>query len=226
MLLKSVPAPQLNNWFVAEIGHQWYADLLAATGRLNEAWEEIQIAKQLDPFSIIINWNVGWILHFSRKYQEAVAQFRSTLELDPNYLVTRMFLGQAFLQLQDFDKAREEIQQAVDLSRGAGFTLGLLGHCLALAGEKNEALRVLQRLDELSHARYVSPDFFAWIHLGLGDLEEAFRYLAMAYEKRSNWLAWLGPEPRYDSVRRDQRFQELLRKVGLVGGLGCRPGSE
>jgi eukaryotic-like serine/threonine-protein kinase len=199
-------------------GHQWYADFLAATGRLDEAWKQTQLAKELDPLSVIINWNVGWILHFSRKYKEALNQFRSTLELDPNYLVTRMFLGQTYVQLQEFDKAREEFQRALDLSGGAAFTLGLLGHCIALSGEKNEALRLLERLDELSQARYVSPDFFAWIHLGLGEVEEAFRYLTAAYERRSNWLAWLGPEPRYDSVRQDVRFRELLQKVGLMPG--------
>lgn len=197
-------------------GHQWYSDFLAATGRLDEAWKEMQLAKELDPLSVIINWNVGWILHFSRKYKEALNQFRSTLELDPNYLVSRMFLGQTYVQLQEFDKAREEFQRALDLSGGAAFTLGLLGHCIALAGEKNEALRLLERLDELSQTRYVSPDFLAWIHLGLGEVEEAFRYLTAAYERRSNWLAWLGPEPRYDSVRQDLRFRELLRKVGLM----------
>ena len=199
-------------------GHQWYADLLAATGRLDEAWKETQIAKELDPLSVIINWNVGWILHFSRKYTEAVAQFRSALELDPNYLVTRMFLGQAYVQQRNFDKAKEEFQRALDLSGGAAFTLGLLGHCLALAGERNEALRLLDRLEELSHTRYVSPDFFAWIHLGLGELAETFRFLTAAFERRSNWLAWLGAEPRYDSVRQDERFQELVRKVGLTAG--------
>jgi serine/threonine protein kinase/tetratricopeptide (TPR) repeat protein len=200
-------------------GHQWYADFLAANGRLQEAWKEAQLAKELDPLSVIINWNVGWILHFSRKYKEAVNQFRSTLELDPNYLVTRMFLGQTYVQLQEFDKAREELQRALDLSGEAAFTLGLLGHCMARAGEKNEALRLLERLDELSQTRYVSPDFFAWIHLGLGEVEESFRHLAAAYERRSNWLAWLGPDPRYDSIREDVRFQELLQKVGLVKGM-------
>lgn len=199
-------------------GHQWYADLLAALGRLDEAWKETQIAKDLDPLSVIINWNVGWILYFLRKYKEAIAQFRSALELDPNYLVTRMFLGQAYMQLQDFEKAKEEFQRALDLSGGAAFTLGLLGHCFALAGEKNEALRLLGRLHELSDSRYVSPDFFAWIHLGLGELAEAFQFLTAAFDRRSNWLAWLGAEPRYDSVRQDERFQELLRKVGLMAG--------
>lgn len=199
-------------------GHQWYADLLAATGRLEEAWKETQLAKELDPLSVIINWNVGWILHFSRRYKEAVDQFRSTVEFDPNYLVTRMFLGQTYVQLREFDKAREEFQRALDLSGGAAFALGLLGHCIALSGEKNEALRLLERLQELSRTRYVSPDFFAWIHLGLGEVEETFRHLAAAYERRSNWLAWLGAEPRYDSVRQDPRFRELLHKVGLMNG--------
>lgn len=198
--------------------HQWYADCLAATGRLDKARLEIESARELDPLSIIINWNVGWILHFSRKYEDAVAQFRSTLDLDPNYLVTRMFLGQAYLQQNKFEDAHREFQSAVDLSGGAAFALGLLGHCQALAGEKNQALRLLEKLHHLSQERYVSPDFMAWIHLGLGDLDETFRYLREAYEKRSNWLVWLGPDPRYDVLRPDPRFQQLLNDVGLVSG--------
>jgi serine/threonine protein kinase/Tfp pilus assembly protein PilF len=197
-------------------GHQWYADFLAATNRMSEAWKESERAKELDPLSIIINWNVGWILYYLRKYEEAVAQFRSTLELDPNYLVTRMFLGQAYLQQGKFDKAIEEFQRAVDLSNGAAFAIGLLGHCQAMAGEKNDALRLLDKLQDLSNTRYVSPDFMAWIHMGLGNLDEAFRFLQAAYEKRSNWLAWLSPDPRFDQLRGDVRFQRLLSEVALV----------
>jgi len=197
-------------------GHQWYADFLAATNRMSEAWKENRTFKELDPLSIIINWNVGWILYFLRKYEEAVAQFRSTLELDPNYLVTRMFLGQAYLQQRKFDNALEEFQRAVDLSNGAAFAIGLLGHCHAVAGEKNEALRLLDKLQELSHARYVSPDFMAWIHMGLGNLDEAFRFLRAAYERRSNWLAWLHPDPRFDPLRGDARFEKLQRDVALI----------
>lgn len=196
-------------------GHQWYADFLAATNRVGEAWREIERAKELDPLSVIINWNVGWILYFSRKYAEAIAQFRSTLELDPNYLVTHMFLGQAYLQHAQFDNAREEFQRAVDLSNGAAFAIGLLGHCQAVMGEKNEALRLLDKLQDLSSSKYVSPDFMAWIHMGLGDRDEAFRFLRAAYERRSNWLVWLHPDPKFDALRPDPRFRELLNKVAL-----------
>jgi tetratricopeptide (TPR) repeat protein len=127
-----------------------------------------------------------------------------------------MFLGQAYLQQRKFDNALEEFQRAVDLSNGAAFAIGLLGHCHAVAGEKNEALRLLDKLQDLSHARYVSPDFMAWIHMGLGDLDEAFRFLRAAYERRSNWLAWLHPDPRFDPLRGDARFEKLQRDVALI----------
>jgi tetratricopeptide (TPR) repeat protein len=130
-----------------------------------------------------------------------------------------MFLGQAYLQQRQFDRAREEFQRAVDLSNGAAFALGLLGHCQALAGEKNEALRLLEKLQAIAPEKYVSPDFPAWVHLGLGNLEETFQLLGAAYDKRSNWLAWLQPDPRYDGLRGDPRFQQLLNHVGLVRGV-------
>ena len=69
---------------------------------------------------------------------------------------------------------------------------------------------------ELSCARNGSPHFLAWIHMGLGDRDETFRFLRVAYERRSNWLAWLHPDPGFDPLCGDARFGELLTQVALI----------
>ena len=196
-------------------GHHWYADFLAANGRLEESWREAQRAHELEPLSLIINWNLGWIRYFSRQYDEAVAQFRNTLELDPNYLVAYMFLGQPYVQQQRYDQAEEAFQRAVELSGRAAVSLALLGHSQALAGRRDVARELLAELEEKSKHAYTSPIFFAWIHLGLGDKDLAQSWLEKAFEERSNWLAWIAADPRYDSLREDPRFRDLVRRVGL-----------
>ena len=200
-------------------GHHWYADFLAANGRLEESWREAQRAHELEPLSLIINWNLGWIRYFSRQYDEAVAQFRNTLELDPNYLVAYMFLGQPYVQQQRYDQAEEAFQRAVELSGRAAVSLALLGHSQALAGQRDVARELLAELEEKSKHAYTSPIFFAWIHLGLGDKDLAHCWLEKAFEERSNWLAWLAADPRYDSLREDPRFRDLVRRVGARSAL-------
>lgn len=197
-------------------GHHWYSDYLAANGRLEESWNEARCALDLDPLSLIINWNLGWNLYFARKYDAALAQFKSTLELDPNYLVTYLFLGQAYVQKALYEEAQAAFQRAADLSQRAAVSLGLLGHCLALAKREQETSKLLAELQSRAEHSYVSPVFFAWIHLGRGSNEEALAWLEKGVEERSNWLVWLLADPKYDPLRSEERFRKIIEKVGLT----------
>ncbi len=93
--------------------------------------------------------------------------------------------------------------------------LSPLGHGYALAGERDKAQQALDELREMSKRRYISPYLFAVVYVGLGDKEQAFAWLEKAYQDRSFWLIWLKVEPRFDSLRDDPRFQDLLRRIGL-----------
>ena len=196
-------------------GHHWYSDFLAANLRLEEAGNQARCALELDPLSLIINWNMGWMLYFSRQYEPAVAQFKSTLELDPNYLVTYLFLGQAYVQQGLYDEAQSAFQRAADLSQRAGVSLALLGHCQAIAKHSEDASKVLAELQARARNSYVSPAFFAWIHLGLGSNDQALTWLEKAVEERSNWLVWLVADPKFDPLRSEERFRKIVDRVGL-----------
>ena len=90
-----------------------------------------------------------------------------------------------------------------------------LGRAYAVAGKRDEALKMLNELKERAKRSYVSPVGIAIIYVGLGEKEQAFSWLEKAYEDRSTWLIFLKVEPRFDPLRSDPRFQSLLRRMNF-----------
>jgi tetratricopeptide (TPR) repeat protein len=101
------------------------------------------------------------------------------------------------------------------LSQDNPFGVGTLGSVYAMSGQRYKALKMLDRLNELSQERYVSPFYRAIIYMGLGEKDQAFEYLEKAYLERESWMATLGTFPLLDSLRSDPRFTALLKKIGL-----------
>ena len=93
--------------------------------------------------------------------------------------------------------------------------LALLSHVYAVSGKRDEARKILERLTELSKDTYVDPYFLAEIHTALGERDQALTDLENAYSQRSSWLVWLKVEPKFDALRSDPRYGELLKRVGL-----------
>jgi hypothetical protein len=86
---------------------------------------------------------------------------------------------------------------------------------LARAGEKGEALRVIRELQGISGKRYVSPYGVAQIYAALNEKEQMYRWLEIAYRDRAVWMSYLAVDPLFDSIRSEERFRDLLRRVGL-----------
>ena len=84
-----------------------------------------------------------------------------------------------------------------------------------VTGKKEEALKALKDLTELSKMKYVPPFHFAWIYVGLGDKDQAFEWQEKALEQRHPYLILINVEPVFESLHSDSRYAELLRKVGL-----------
>ena len=92
-----------------------------------------------------------------------------------------------------------------------------IGNVYGEEGNKTEAMKILDTLNTLSKSQYVTSYGIALVYAGLGDKEKTFEYLDKAYEERSNWLVWLKSDPRWEPIRSDDRYSELIRKVGLPG---------
>lgn len=210
-------------------GRHWYALYLMVMGRTAEAGAEVRRAQELDPLSLAINRDVGWVYHLgARQYDQAIEQYLNTLELDPGFWPTRWLLGMAYEQKEMRVEAIAELKQALALSGGRTRMLAdsasveqtrilaELGHAYAASGQGSEAAQVLGELLELSQRQYVSPYEFALIHLGLGEMDEAFDCLRQAYLEHSDRLIYLKVDPRLDGLRSDRRFTNLLQLVGLT----------
>jgi hypothetical protein len=92
--------------------------------------------------------------------------------------------------------------------------IGALGYTSAIQGKKNEAIHQIERLNDLSKEMVVDPCFIAWIYAGLGETDRAFEWLEKAYDERSNWMVMIKVDPFFDSLRSDERFINLLKRVG------------
>ena len=195
--------------------HHWYSELLGEMRRHEEAIAEIRKARGLDPLSLIINCIVGETFRFARRYEQALEQYRKTLEMDPNFAGTHEFLGRAYVEMGEYEKAISELRKGVALSAGSLGIIAELGHAYAVAGKRREAFQILRELKDASKRRYVSPFLMALIYTGLAEKDQGFLWLEKAYEDRSNLMSSLNVDPRFDPLRSDPRFQDLMRRIGL-----------
>jgi TolB-like protein/tetratricopeptide (TPR) repeat protein len=189
--------------------HHWLALLLCEAGRFGEAAEQIAIAHELDPLSLAISADIGWVSYFARDYEAAAARYRGTLDLDPDFSWGRFLYGLALEQLGRFAEAIREFELAGKSTK----VLAAIGHAAGMAGDTARAQSVLADLERLALERYVSSYALAVIHIGLGDHDAAFASLDRAIEERAGYLVYLNVDPVVDPIRGDARFGELLRKA-------------
>jgi serine/threonine protein kinase/tetratricopeptide (TPR) repeat protein len=195
--------------------NHWYAEYLMTMGRGKEAITQIKRSQNLDPLSLIINVAAGWSYYFGRRYDEAVEQLRKTLELEPNYPVAHWILGLVYRKTARYEMAITEGEKGVALSGGSPLMRASLAQTFGVANKTKEAIEILEGLTELAKQQYVSPYFFAGIHVGVGENYQALEYLERSYEEKSHWLNYLHIDPGMDTLRDDPQFQDLLRRVGL-----------
>jgi TolB-like protein/DNA-binding winged helix-turn-helix (wHTH) protein len=187
-------------------------------GRLPEALAEARRVLALDPLSLPFHRDLAETFNCARQPDQTIAQCQQMIEMDPNYPLTRLYLGLAHKQKREYDKAIAELMQSVALSRGNPEHIGALGYVYAVAGRRGEAQKTLAQLQEAAKQRYVPATSLALIHTGLGDKDRAFEWLHKAYEDRDVALVgmYLKANPVWDSLRSDARFAGLLGRLGLT----------
>jgi TolB-like protein/DNA-binding winged helix-turn-helix (wHTH) protein/Flp pilus assembly protein TadD len=195
--------------------YQRYSLYLMAMGRTQESLAQMNRARDLDPLSISMNFSLGWRLYMARQYEQAINQLRNTLEMDPNFALPRMVLGQAYEQKGLYQQAIVELQKAASISHDSPPMLGSLGHALGVAGNKTEANKILDQLLGQLKKQYVSPFYISIVYAGLGENEKAMDWLEKSYEDRSNAIIFLKVDPDFDGLRSNPRFQVLVRRLAL-----------
>jgi len=193
----------------------WYAHYLTAMNRQTEAAAEIKRARELDPLSLPISAGLGWHYFLTRRFEQAIGEYRKTLEMDQSFYLAHFLLGLAYEQVGRYAEALMAYRSAHALSNGGPAAIAGGGRIYALTNQPELARQVLGELDQLAKSRYVSPYYVAAIHAGLDDKEQAFDWLRRACDNRSEGVIWLALDPTLDSLRSDPRFAELLQRVGL-----------
>jgi serine/threonine-protein kinase len=194
--------------------HQQYANnTLSTLGRFDDAISEGRRAVELDPLSSVINSDLGGDYLYADRYDEAIAQFRKLLEMDPGYYFGHFLLGQALEAKGSRDAAIVEYQKARALNDDPS-VLGVLARAYGFSGNRAEAQKILDQLKALRKERYVTAYSFAVVYLGLGDKEEALRWLEKSYEDHAGAdIGWIRVDPLLDPLRNDPRFEALAEKI-------------
>jgi TolB-like protein/DNA-binding winged helix-turn-helix (wHTH) protein/Flp pilus assembly protein TadD len=196
--------------------HHWYGDYLSVRGRHDEALVEARQALKLDPLNLMINTWAALRYYLARDYAAATEQARNAVELDPNFAAAHLLLGEAYVQTGRRNEGLAELQAAAALSGNSPLYLAQVAVANAADGRRSEALRIVAQLQNISRERYVSPYGLAQVYAVLSDKEQTFKWLQTAYDDRAVWMSYLAVDPVFDRFRSDQRFQDLLRHVGLL----------
>jgi TolB-like protein/Flp pilus assembly protein TadD len=194
--------------------HHLFAWYLCIMDHYEEAYAEIQRAIRLDPLFSLSNAFLGIVYFYARRYDQALEQCQKTLALDPHSGPAQAFLGWTYSRKSLHEPAITALRKACDLWPGST-VIGLLGEAYAAAGHYDEAIKVLEQLDQLSKERYVTPYVVGRIYATLGRQDEAFRWLEIAYQQQAEWMVLLKVDPVLDNLRPDPRFQDLLQRMNF-----------
>lgn len=195
--------------------HVWYAILLEVTGRSPEAVTAARRAVELAPDQASVRAGLGYRLFWARRYDKAVTELKAALELDPSLATAHYFIGRARVQQRRFEEARAAFTRAREISPEDGNLVSAMGFLAARAGRPEEARRVLSKLERLAADGLPFASQIAGVYAALGEKETALDWLTRASLKRESALLWLAIDPRFDSLRGEPRFQELLKRMGL-----------
>ena len=191
--------------------HQWYANLLTAAGRFEEAEQEMRRAQQLDPLSLIASAALGWVRYYAGRHDEALQQLRLTLALDQDFDLAYLWSGWSLEELGRYDEAIAMLEEAVARSEGSGISIASLARVQALQGNRGEAERLLARL--LEDDGYVPSYEVAKAYLALGQAETAAEWLQQALAQRSHSLVFLEVDPQLEELKGSDLFARLQEEI-------------
>jgi tetratricopeptide (TPR) repeat protein len=151
----------------------------------------------------------------ARHYDEAIQAMRAVIAVRPEDASAHWYLGFALIANDQPDEAIPVLEKALSISERSPGVMGVLVRAYAYAGRRSDALHILEELKKSSRAGYVPAGAFVNAYLGLGDTEQAFAWIERAYQEQSNILQFVKVHPFFDPLRRDPRFADLVRRVGL-----------
>ncbi len=196
-------------------GHQWYGDFLASRGRLDECLAEMSRAHQVDPLSRQIGVEWAWASYLLRRNDEAAERLKEVLDLDPHYAQAHYRLGLVQIQQHRYPDAIASFKRGIDLGAFYPQAASALAFAYAVSGNRAGAMRILNDLKRRSATELVPPIHIAIVYSGLGDVTRGIEWLNRGIDQRDNYIPENFFQPLMDPLRKDPRFREVERRMGL-----------
>lgn len=206
-------AIELNSSYAT--AHQWYAECLMWQGRFDEALQESERARQLDPFSLIIASDRGAILYYARKYDAAIEQLKAVLAMDPNFSRAHFMISVAYLHKGMWSESLAGWDKDLDHCATDPGVCEWLAYAYSVAGQPDKAGAAAEELERLIHLQQIHPDVLIAGDIVMGQKDRAFQEMERGYSERANFLTSLKVDPLFDPLRNDPRFKDLLVRAGL-----------
>jgi serine/threonine protein kinase/tetratricopeptide (TPR) repeat protein len=195
--------------------YHFYCHYFETLGRTDEAITKMKRAGELDPTSATLTMELGWAYYHARDYDRAIKQFLATRAQDPTFTMTALYLAQAYEQVSNHKDAIDELSTLWARDKDWPTVIVELGYAHAAAGHKDRVESIVDEVKRLSARRYVTPFYIAAIFVVQGKLDEGFEWLRKAVKERDPNLPFLKVEPKFDALRSDPRYADILRSVGI-----------
>lgn len=190
----------------------YYAWMLALMGDPATASMHVRIALEMDPMSPLVRTGSAYMLFLCRQYEAAVLECQKALEVDTSFIIAIYVMGMCRAQQSRYPEAIELMERAAAMARRAPFYIGLLGNFYGRAGMSDKAQEILRELEERQADTYVPPHAFAYVHAGLGDLDEAFAWQARAFDDGASPFNYFSPV--IEVMQADPRHRADTRRMG------------
>ncbi len=192
----------------------WYSWFLTAMGRFDESLKQIEYAQMLDTNSLYLGVVRGVPLLYKREFEQAIKQFRMVLDVDPNYKRARYYLALSLFHAGEIEKGISEFEKVV-VAEPIQQTMAMMGYCYGVAGQNSKAREMLRQIDDMARKRYVSPYMRAYIHLGLGEIDQALNQLEKSFDTNDIWLVWLKVDMQLELLHDEPRYKKLLQRLNF-----------
>lgn len=193
--------------------HRTFGDFLCAMGRADEASLEIHKAQELDPLSLLIGVEAAWNSYMRRDFLRARDHSLKVLEMQHEFPAALHILGLACEQLGDTSEAIAAFERASVLTGSHQTIRASMAHLHARQGRREAAGEILAELRRAASQQYISPYFIALVHAAMAENRQAIEWLEKAMTEHDVWLVWLNCEPRWDSLRNEPLFRDILRRM-------------
>jgi serine/threonine-protein kinase len=194
--------------------HLLHALVLVSQGEADEGVREALRAEDLDPMAVGLKWDIWIALYFAREYEAAIQVCDRALQLDPEFAMSLGARGVTLMQMGEYERATSDLERAVAMDDDNITNLEFLLYTYAMSGDEDRARAGLEEMVRRARERYTCPYEVATVFVGLEEYDVALQWFEEGYEKRADCWVWGKVDPRMDVMREDERYRDLLRRVG------------